>query len=94
MKNLDNKKYVFNIIQEYIANKYDKNISLKTNLFVDLGLSEFEKNVFFEWVEQRFNIKLPYFYFKDINSLCVAINSVLNKTTIFQKIKNLFVNAK
>lgn len=89
-------KDIFQIIQKHLKSKYNKHlVKLGSNWYVNLGLSEFDKCNFFEWVEKTFNIKLPYFYFENIDALCRVIYAEkMKENNLINRIKKHFSRSK
>ena len=68
-------------------------VRFQSNWFKDLMLSEYQRCEFYRWIEKEFDIKLPFFYFDNIGSVCEAIITALYEKqhpTILQRIKQKF----
>jgi len=91
---------IFNIIYKHLYKKYEiPYTKLTSNWYKDLGLNSFQLADFYKWVEKKFNIKMPYFYFTDINKLCAVIyiemEKPYTKTSLVNRIRQkMFYHSK
>ena len=77
------KEDIFNVIYKHLYETYTISFTKPTsNWYVDLGLNDFELSNFYTWAEKEFNIKMPFFYFTDINTLCNIIFITIKKQNL------------
>jgi acyl carrier protein len=91
---------IYKAIEKYIYEKYTiPYVKPTSNWYKDLNLTNFDFNVFREWVEKKYNVRLSYFYFTNIWDICNVIyfdiqtqraKKALKERmqTMFNKIKN------
>ena len=90
---------VFKIVNQLINEKYGVYFAKpESNWYKDLGLSDFQWAEFRESLEEKLNIKIPFFYFENIDKLCNVIFAEIKKKSIDgvkqSRIKQLFVRTK
>lgn len=83
---------IFKVIYNHLYEKYTISfIKPSSNWYADLGMNNFELLNFYEWAEKEFKIKMPFFYFTDIDKLCTVIHMEIKKKNKQIKFKD-FVN--
>ena len=93
------KEDFFKIIEKHLYEEYGIYFATpESNWYKDLELNNIQKQDFFKWIENKFNVQLPYFYFLNLKTLCEVISAEQTKklvqtqrTTFLQRIKQIFV---
>ena len=93
---------IFKTIEKHLYEEYGIYFAKpESNWYKDLELNNIQKQDFFKWVENKFNVQLPYFYFLNLKTLCELISTEqikkavqTQKTNFMQRIKQIFVRRK
>ncbi len=65
---------IYKTIEKYIYEKYTiPYVKPTSNWYKDLNLTNFDFDVFREWVEKKYNVRLSSFYFTNIWDMCNVI---------------------
>ena len=69
------KDSIFEMVQAHLYEKHPSipDVKPESNWYTDLGLTSLDRTELYVWIEDRFNIRLPFFYFKDVDVLCDKI---------------------
>ena len=86
---------IFQVIYQYIYDKHGISYTNKeSNFYTDLNLIEFDRYELYEFLQKKFDIKIPYLHFSNIGVLCKMIAKTVNekkakeKHNLINKIKN------
>ena len=86
---------IFKIIQTYIYDKHGyRDVTMKSNWYTDLYLTDFDKCELYDFLQTKFGIKIKQRFFSSIEVLCdIVVSSIKEKeiktqNSLINKIKN------
>ncbi|MBR3511305.1 MAG: hypothetical protein IKN73_04595 [Alphaproteobacteria bacterium] len=85
---------IFKTIQNYVCDKHGyRDVTKESNWYTDLNLTEFDKCELYEFLQNKFGIKIKQRFFSSIEVLCnMIISSMKEKEEKEIKAKNSLIN--